>query len=148
MDILNWFQRFFHVFEEADQGVIGIAQCRQCKVNIKFNKKSRTNCKDHAKTHKAEWKYFEEEKATKESMSDNQRQLHSRGGTLPITSGLLPRTHENNIKLRNILSYSKGKSVAPINIVQSPIVITLVTILHPVYLYPRTRLLKRYKHVS
>ena len=38
------------MIEQANQEVTGIAQCRQCKINIKFGLMSVTNRRDHAKT--------------------------------------------------------------------------------------------------
>ena len=139
MDSLVWFERFF-----PNQEITGIAQCRQCMVNIKFSKKSRTNCKDHARKHKSEWKHFEEEKATKELQADNQHHLFPIDGTLTITSGLLPRSNEANIKLRKVLSYSIGCSVAPINIVNSPVVIKLVRHLAPRLSLPSNKTIQKY----
>ena len=143
MDSLVWFERFFIIIKHPIQEITGIAQCRQCMVNIKFSKKSRTNCKDHARKHKSEWKHFEEEKATKELLADNQRHLFPIDGTLTITSGLLPRSNEANIILRKVLSYSIGCSVAPINIVNSPVVINLVRHLAPRLSLPSNKTIQK-----
>ena len=131
MDSFDWFKSFFIIVNEANPDISGIAQCIQCKAMIKFNRKSRTNCRDHAKIHKAEWKHFEEEKPHKETLTDNQRRLFPTSGQISITSGLLPKNHEENAKLRKVLAFSIGCSVAPVNIVQSPVVVNLVKLLAP-----------------
>ena len=75
MDSLDWFQRFFNIIHEANPDVGGLAQCMQCNGKIKYSKKSRTNCKDHAMLHKAEWNRFKEEKAINVSLKNDQRRL-------------------------------------------------------------------------
>ena len=118
--------KIFTIIHDANSDVTGLAQCIQCNGRIKFNKKSRTNCKDHAMIHKAEWNEFEEEKAKSVAFKNNQRRLFPLGGQLALTSGLLPRNHEENTKLRKLLAHSIGCSVAPANIIQSPVVVNLV----------------------
>ena len=87
------------------------AQCIQCYVKIKFSKKSRTNCKNHAMMHKAKWKEFEEKKAKSVAFKNTQCHLFPVGGQLALASGLLPRNHEENTKLRKLLAHSIGCSV-------------------------------------
>ena len=80
--------------------------------------------------HKAEWKEFEE-KAKSVAFKNKQRRLFPLSGQLALTSGLLPRNHEENAKLRKLLAHSIGLSVTPVNIIQSPVVVNLVKHLAP-----------------